>query len=284
MILVTGATGQVGKMVVENLLKRGLPVRAFVRDDRALEDIKHSKLEIAVGMFEDTASLERAMDGVARLFLVARGNPDQVAQHENVISAAERAGVKHIVKLSAYGASQDAPIAFMRWHAETEAQLQKAQLEWTFLRPHLYMQNLLRLGASVAKESEFSAPMGRDSFGFIDVRDIAEAAAKVLRTDGHEEKVYTLTGPSVVSYMEIAEYLSATLGKTVKYNGVTQGEFYQQLLSKGTPEWRAYDLAHIADAYPGKRKERITNDVYDVLGRPARSMDTFLNDYRDYFT
>ncbi len=283
MILVTGATGQIGKMVVENLLKRGLPVRAFVRNEQALHDVDYSKLEKAVGTFEDIDSLENAMAGVDRLFLVARDNPDQVKQHENVIGAAERTGVKHIVKLSAYGAAEDSPIALMRWHAETERQLQKSSMEWTFLRPHLYMHNLLRFGPAVAEQSAFFAPMGKDRFGFIDVRDIADAAGKVLRTHGHEAKVYTLTGPSVVSYMEIAQYLSAILGKTVKYNAITQETFYQQQLSKGTPEWRAYDLAHIADAYPGKRKERITNDIYNILGRPARSMDTFLRDYQENF-
>ncbi|WP_164214775.1 hypothetical protein [Virgibacillus sp. YIM 98842] len=83
--------------------------------------------------------------------------------------------------------------------------------------------------------------------------------------------------------MEIAEYLSAILGKSVKYNAVKQEAFYQRQRLKGIPEWRAYDLAYIADAYPGKRKERITNDIYNILGRPARSMDTFLRDYRDKF-
>jgi uncharacterized protein YbjT (DUF2867 family) len=283
MILVTGATGQIGKMVVENILKRGLPVRAFMRNNGALSDINHSKLEKAVGTFEDTDSLEKAMDGVDRLFLVARDNPDQVAQHENVIRAAERTGVKHIVKLSAYGASKKSPIALMRWHAETEEQLQNSRVEWTFLRPHLYMHNLLRFGESVAEEAQFSAPMGKDKFGLIDVQDIAEVASKVVREEGHAEKIYTLTGPSVLSYMEIAEYFSAILGKSVKYNAITQEEFYQQHLSKGTPKWRAYDLAHIADAYPGKRKERVTNDVYEILGRPARSIDTFLSDYQEHF-
>jgi uncharacterized protein YbjT (DUF2867 family) len=283
MILVTGAAGQVGKMVVEQILKRGRPVRAFVRDEQDLHDIRHSKLEKAVGTFEQVASLEEAMDGVDRLFLVARDNPDQVLQHENVIGAAERTGVKHVVKLSAYGASKDSPIALMRWHAETEEHLQHSDLAWTFLRPHLYMQNLLRFAESVSGASAFSAPMGQEQFGLIDVRDIAEVAAKVLRTDGHEGKIYTLTGPAVVSYSEIAEYLSAIHGKSVKYKTISKEAFYQQLLSTGTPKWRAYDLAHITDAYPGKRKERVTNDVYEILGRPARGIDTFLHDYREFF-
>jgi uncharacterized protein YbjT (DUF2867 family) len=281
--LVTGASGQIGKMVVENMLKRGVPVRAFVRNEHALNDISHSKLEKAVGTFEDMESLKRAMEDVDRLFLVARDNPGQVAQHENVIKAAEQTGVKHIVKLSAYGASEESPIALMRWHAETEKQLKNSRVNWTFLRPHLYMHNLLRFGKSVAEDAEFSAPMGTDKFGLIDVRDIAEVAGKVLREDGHEAKIYTLTGPSVVSYMEVAEYLSAILGKSVKYNAITQETFYQRHLSKGTPKWRAYDLAHIADAYPGKRKSRITDDFYDIFRRRARNIETFLRDYQDYF-
>lgn len=181
MILVTGATGQIGKLVTQHLLDMGAPVRAFVRDEKGLDSFQNSSLEIAVGTFEDTKSIEKAVEGVDRLFLVARDNPEQVAQHENVIIVAERCGVKHIVKLSAFGASEDSPIELMRAHAETEEQLKESKMNWTFLRPQLYMQNLLRFGEQVAENNSFSAPMGTDTFALVDIRDIAEVAAKVLK-------------------------------------------------------------------------------------------------------
>ncbi|QKY71185.1 SDR family oxidoreductase [Lentibacillus sp. CBA3610] len=280
MILVTGATGQIGSKVVQNLLKMGVPVRAFVRDEKTFDDFEDSSLEVVTGTFEDTQSIERAVEGVDQLFLAARDNPNQVAQHENVIKVAERCGVKHAVKLSAFGSSKNSPIALMRWHAETEGQLRNSKLSWTFLRPFLFMQNLLRSGKSVATRDTFSAPMGSDKFALVDIRDIAEVAAKVLKDGNHSSKVYTLTGPSAVSYYEAAEYLSSILKRSIKYKPVSQEEFYQKLLSEGTPSWRAHDLAYIVQAYPDDKKNLVTNDINLLLNRSARSIQTFLSDYQ----
>lgn len=206
-----------------------------------------------------------------------------MVQHENVIKAAERNGVKHIVKLSALGASKDSPIALMRWHAETEEQLRNSKIDWTFLRPQLYMQNLLRFGDSVASNGCFSTPMGSGEFALVDIRDIAEAAAKVLSGRGHADKIYTLTGPAAVSYEDIAKHLSAILQRPINYNQVTQKQFYETLLEKGFPSWRAYDLAYIAEAYSNNSNKLITNDINTLLNRPSVSIQDFLNDYRVNF-
>jgi uncharacterized protein YbjT (DUF2867 family) len=283
MILVTGASGRIGRRVVQHLLSRNIPVRAFVRRENALADLKSPCLEVVTGTFEDQQSLEQAVKGVTRLFLVAKDNPEQVQQHANVIEAAERHGVLHIVKLSAFGASTDSPISLMRWHAETEKQLKHADVSWTLLRPHLYMDNLLRAGDAVAEKKQLAAPMGRDKFSLIDSRDISEVAAKVLYGKGHASKIYTLTGRHAVSYNQAAEHLSRILQHPVTYSEVSKKEFYEQLLAEGTPSWRAYDLAHIADAYPGDKKSFVTNDAESLLNRPVRSLQTFFTDYASEF-
>ncbi len=283
MILVTGATGQIGRLVVKNLLKMDVSVRAFVRNEEAFHDFEDSLLEVAVGTFEDTKSIEKAVEGVEQLFLVGRDHPDQVMQHENVIEVAERCGVKHIVKLSAFGATQESSIDLMRWHAETEERLKNSKMNWTFIRPHLYMHNLLRFGDRVAESGIFSAPMGSDKFALVDVRDIAEVSAKVLKDGDHVSNIYTLTGPTAVTYEEIAEQLSEILGQPVKYNAVPPKEFYEELLEKGTPSWRAKDLAYITEAYPDDRKSLITNDINTLLNRPARNITAFLRDYQADF-
>lgn len=104
-------------------------------------------------------------------------------------------GVRRIVKLSAFGADVSSPVALMRDHAETEDEIKASGLAWTFIRPHLYMQNLLRFGEKVAEHDTFSAPMAHDAYSLVDTRDIAEVAARILTTDGHESQVYTLTSP-----------------------------------------------------------------------------------------
>src|SRR4051794_12806925 len=176
-ILLTGATGQVG----------GAALRALTAPDRAAastgadgaatltgadgaatltgagpaaasaavrvlarEAVAVAGAEVAIGSFEDVGSLRAALDGVSVLFLTGRDNPAQVEQHLRVLDVAAAAGVPHVVKLSALGARADSPVALMRWHAAVEEQLRGSSFAWTLLRPHLYMQNLLRFAGPVS--------------------------------------------------------------------------------------------------------------------------------------
>jgi uncharacterized protein YbjT (DUF2867 family) len=142
-ILLTGATGQVGGAAL-----RSLPgARVLVRSQREI-----AGAEVAVGSFDDPDSLHRALDGIDVLFLTGRDNPDQVAQHLRVLEVAAARGVSHVVKLSAIGARPDSPVALMRWHAAIETALRESPFTWTFVRPHLYMQNLLRFAGAVAPD------------------------------------------------------------------------------------------------------------------------------------
>jgi NAD(P)H dehydrogenase (quinone) len=277
MILVTGATGQVGREVVR-LLAGDVPVRALVRDrDAAGLD----GAEISVGSFDDRASLARAMTGVETLFLAGRDNPAQVDQHSRVLAAAAAAGVGRVVKLSAAAAARGSPVALMRWHATTEQELRAAGVRWTFLRPHLYMQNLLRFAAEVAGSGTLTAPMGSGAFPLVDTRDVAAAAAAVLRDPGqHAMRTYVLTGPRAVSYAEIAAAMAAVAGRAVEYRAAEPAAFRERLLRTGIPEWRADDLAAIATAYADD-DNRVSADLPAILGRPATSLERFLADHRD---
>ena len=122
-----------------------------------------------------------------------------------------------------------------------------------------------------------------DAFTFIDTRDIADVAAKVLSEDKHASKIYTLTSPYASTYEDIARYLSEILGETITYAPVSQEDFEQSLLDQGSPDWRAFDLAYIADAYSSEDKHLMSNDLKEILGRPARSIKTFLEDCRSSF-
>jgi uncharacterized protein YbjT (DUF2867 family) len=154
MILVTGATGQIGSAVIENLA--GVPdVRALVREPTDVGDV-----DVAIGSFDDERSLAAALEGVETLFLTGRDNPDQVEQHGRVLDAARAAGVRRVVKLSAIAARPDSPVALMRWHHAIEERLRRSSFAWILLRPHLFMQNLLRFAGDVAEHAKIAAPMG----------------------------------------------------------------------------------------------------------------------------
>ena len=279
MILVTGATGQVGRAVIGELAGT-TPVRALVRDRAAAADF--GSVEIACGSFEDAASLTRALDAVETVFLAGRDNPEHVAQHTRVIRAAKAAGVRHIVKLSALGASPTSPVALMRWHHAIEEHLRDSSLRWTFLRPHLYMQNLLRFAGDVAG-GRLAAPMGARRFPFVEVRDVGRAAAAVLRAPaGHRDCAYALTGPRAVGYAELAELMGDMIGHSVAYHAVAPERFHADLLAAGVPTWRADDLAAIADAYTDAENSP-SSDLESLTGRPATTIEAFLTGHREVF-
>ena len=279
MILVTGATGQVGREAIRHL-DGSMPVRALVRDREAAGDL--GDVEFAVGSFEDSGSLERALDGVEILFLAGRDNPGQVEQHTRVLAAAQAAGVGHVVKLSAIGASADSPVELMRCHHATEQQLRASAFRWTFLRPHLYMQNLLRFADAVAA-GRLAAPMAAGRYPLVDVRDVGAAAAEVLRApEGHAGRTHALTGPCALGYAEIAERMGDLIGRSVAYAAVAPERFRADLMAAGVPAWRADDLAAIAGAYTDA-DNAVSPDLELLLGRPATPIERFLADHREVF-
>ena len=277
MILVTAATGQVGRDVLRRLAGAG-PVRAMVRDQATAGDL--SGAEIAVASFEDAGALAAAMTGAETVFLAGRDSPDHVAQQERAIAVAAAAGVRHVVKLSALGARSDSPVALMRDHHVVEERLKASGMAWTFLRPHLYMQNLLRFAGPVAADGRLAAPMGNAGYPFVDTRDVAAAAAAVLRAPpGHAGRAYALTGPRAVGYAEIARRMGGIVGRDVRYEALSPAEFRAGLEGAGIPAWRAADLAAIGSAYT-EAENRPVAGVAELTGRPPTPIERFLEDHR----
>ena len=132
----------------------------------------------------------------------------------------------------------------MREHHEIDEEVRKGPASWTLLKPHLYMQNLLRAANAVRREGRLAAPMGGNRFPLVDTRDVGAAAAMVLRRPAaHAGKEYALTGPVAVSYEEVAKALTAITDRAVTHEAVAPPEFEDRLRAAGMPEWRAYDLA-----------------------------------------
>jgi uncharacterized protein YbjT (DUF2867 family) len=275
-ILVTGATGQVGGALLRSL--GGRPVRVLARSP-----VEADGVEVVAGSFDDPASLRVALDGIEVLFLAGRDNPAQVSQHERVLAVAASMGVKHVVKLSALGARADSPVALMRWHAAVEERLRGSAFAWTFLRPHLYMQNLLRFAGDVASAGRIAAPMGARRFPLVDTRDVGAAAAAILLDpSAHAGATYTLTGPVALSYLDVAAALGELVGRPVAYEPLDPATFRAQLLDAGIPAWRADDLAAISSAYTDADNEPADAPAA-LLGRPPTPFATFLEDHRETY-
>lgn len=283
-VLVTGATGQVGGAVLEELVRRGVHARAMVRTDDRSDALAARGVDAIVGDLERPETLPGALAGVGRAFLMSRDDPRQPEMEGALVEAAVRAGVEGIVKLSACGAAPDSPVALMRRHAQAERTLEGSALGYTILRPQLYMQNFLRFGPSVAAEGSFAAPMGDRRFALVDVRDVARVAAAALVEDEHEGATYVVTGPEALSYGDAAEAIGTAIGKEVVYEPAEPQAFRDQLVAeRGLLQWRAEELAFIASAYGGGVGEVVTGVVRRVGGEPPRTFAEFAKEHADHF-
>lgn len=281
MILITGATGQVGGQAARTLVARGKRVRALVRDPSRATGLDGT--ELVQGDFADDTSMARALDGIESVLLTGRDSPDTVALQSNVLKNIWQSKVRHVVKLSAIGAKRESPIELMRDHFVVDEKLRAGPTDWTLLQPHLYMQNLTRAAAVARTQGKLSAPMGDLHIPLVDTRDIGMAAAIVLLDpSAHSAQTYQLTGPEMYSYNDVAQALSNILGRLVTYNPISPDDFESGLKAAGIPGWRAFDLAHIASAY-GPEDYELSADFETLAGHCPASLATFMEDYRDTF-
>lgn len=284
MLLITGATGNIGKPLVELLLERGAPVRVLVRDAAKVAHWSARGAEVATGDFSEPASLDAAMQGVERVFILSPGAPDVAQLQGNAVEAAQRAGVRHLVKLSALGVSPDAPVSLLRWHADVERQIVDSGVGYTILKPNSFMQNLLSNAQSVKSAGMVAAPQGEGKVSQVDVRDIAAVAANVLTENGHEGQVYEITGPEALSNTEIAAKMSAALGKPVTYQDMPPDAYAQMMQGFGFPDWLAAGLTQLSVYYAGNNAAQITDVVQRVGKTPPRTLDAWLAENAIAFT
>jgi uncharacterized protein YbjT (DUF2867 family) len=283
MILVTGASGNVGGTVLRELMRAGAPLRSMYRS--AEEAAKApAGADPVIADFADRASLDRALSGVEKVFLVCAPIPQLVELESNLVDACRDHGVRHVVQNSSLGAgSYDR--SFPSWHYAVEQRLQASGVPATILRPESFMQNIAMFYAGTIKSDRaFYAAGGNAPIAFVDMRDVAAVAAKVLTSDGHIGKTYTLTGAEALTYAEVAEKLSKLLGTTVKYVSLAPQQLKESMLQLGMPQWQAKALVDLAAYYTEGPGARITADVEQVLGREPIRFDQFLKDCAGNFT
>ncbi|MGV9834933.1 SDR family oxidoreductase [Nocardia niigatensis] len=269
-VAVTGANGQLGRLVVEALLKDGSqPVVAVVRDPAKVADLAARGVEVRTASYDDPEALERAFQGVDRVLLVS-GNEfgQRVAQHTNVLRAAERAGVKLLAYTSIPQAGRN-PLILAREHVGTEAALAGANIPTVLLRNGWYWENYTGGLAHAIDTGVLHGAAGEGKVTGAARADYAEAAARVLTTDGHEGKVYELGGDETLSYAELAQVISEVSGKPVRYQDLSQADYAAALRAAGLEAGYA---AALADADAGIADGILAVDSGDLrrlLGRPS---------------
>ena len=285
-VLITGATGSVSSALRAVLEDADVDVRALVRDPARAAALHDQGVHTAVGDLGDPRSLAPAFEGVDDLWLLVANDPRSPEHSMNALWAARRAGVERVVRLSAIGAAGDAPTRGGRLHALSDRELEESPTSWTILRPNWFMQNLLNEGPDIAAHGTLSLNAGDGRLGMIDVRDVAEFAARVLLDDPnhHHGRIYNLTGPEAVSFADVARGLSEALGKPVEYVPVADEAKRETLLGYGIPAWNVDMIIEYLQAYASGWGDYTTNEFHSVVGRPPRAVGEFLRDHVGAFS
>lgn len=278
MILITGATGNIGTELAKQLATQGISFRALVRSSQQI-----AGAETVIGDMSDKNSLMKALTGVEKAFLLTNSSENAEHLQSNFVEAAVAAGVKHIVKLSQFAAEKNSPVRFMRYHAAIEEKIIQSGMAYTFLRPNLFMQGLLGFTDLIKHTHQFYAAIGDAAVSLVDVRDIAAVAAITLTQTGHENKIYDLTGPAAITHTQIAQYLSEATGQSVSFADVPAAAMRPALIQAGFPEWQADGLLEDYAHYARGEAAVVSTVIEDLTGNPARDFASFSREFASFF-
>jgi uncharacterized protein YbjT (DUF2867 family) len=273
-ILVTGATGTVGSEVVRRLLAAGVRPRAFVRDPDKARRRLGGQVDHVVGDLDRPETIEAALAGVERVFLLTTQSSRQPDWERGVIEAAARAGVAHAVKLSVFRADEASPLRIARQHGQVERALERSGLASTIVRPVFFMQNLL----AMVRDGAIYTAAGDGRVAMVDARDVAAVTVAALTGAGHEGKTYTLTGPEALRFDDVASRLSKQSGRQIRHVRVSQEQVCAALQAAGVAAWFAGDMAKLHGMLAAGYEDVVTNDVRAVTGSPPHTLDQFLRD------
>lgn len=279
MICVTGAGGQVGSEVAKQLIANKVPVRLAFNSAHKAESAKSNGFEAVIIDYGKPETLEEAFKGCEKVFLLGPNAVDQAEFEVNAVSAAQKVGVKHVVKLSVLNTEDDS-YEFGRVHRIAEKELEESEMNWTFLRASQFMQNLTTYMAHPIKgQDAFYTACGDGKLSHLDVRDIGRVAYHALTEDSHMNRAYVLTGPEALSYDEVALLLSNDLGRHIRHVRLTDEEFRQGMISGGTPVEFADRVVGLDQYFRNGGVEEVSTDIEKVTGRKANSIDNFIKEF-----
>jgi uncharacterized protein YbjT (DUF2867 family) len=273
MILVTGATGDIGGEVVRQLVAGGVRVRALARDPAKAAKLG-AGVEVVKGDLLAPETLGAAFDGAEKVFLMGLGQQlPRIVEH--AAPAAERAGVRHVVLLSSSTILTDPMVTIGKWHRAAEVRIEATGIPWTMLRPGNFMSNTLRWVATIKAQGAVFSPSGQGRSAPIDPRDIASVGVKALTTPGHEGKRHVLTGGALMTAAEQVEVLAAALGKPLRCVDVPEAGARAGMLKAGMNEEMADALLEVMRRVREGGEALQTTTVREVTGAEPRTFATW---------
>jgi NAD(P)H dehydrogenase (quinone) len=276
MFLITGATGHLGSAVVSQLLKNTAAdnIVAFARDENKAKNLKEKGIEVHIGTYDDISSLDLAMQGIEKLLLISGNGPTRLQQHKNVVDAAKKAGIKHIVFTTI--ALKDMKTAAIRPLMgdlyQAEDYIKESGLTYTVLRNTLYTGATPLFGGDKVIKTGIYLPTGNGKVPFALRREMGEAAANVLLQNGHENQTYEITAGDLYSYGDVANELSTLSGSFVNYADADPVTFPRKLKDFGLPEIVILLVSGFSADVKNHQFEIVTNHLEKLLGRKPASL------------
>jgi uncharacterized protein YbjT (DUF2867 family) len=275
-ILAIGGTGNVGSAVVKELVKRGADVRVLIRKKDAASTMPPG-LETVEGDLLDPVSVDKALEGVDKLYLLNAVVPDELTQGLIAYDLAKKRKIQHIVYHSVFRADHFKDVPHFASKLAIESALKEFDLPFTIIRPNYFFQNDENLKDPLTKAGLYPMPLGPNGVSAVDVRDIAETSAIALTSEGHEGKTYDLNGPDVLSGPLAAQIWTELLGKEVRYTGEDMDAFETQMRQRA-PSWSAFDIRMMFQGYLERGFVAEAGDVEaltKLLGHPPRRYQDF---------
>jgi uncharacterized protein YbjT (DUF2867 family) len=277
MILVTGATGTNGRLVVQALLAAGVRVRAIVQEASRATDLERAGAELVVADFDRPDTLDRALAGMERSLLLSTLDPRLVERETRFGERAKRAGVEHLVKFSAIGAHLAASFPFGRQHGAAERMIVDSGVGFTFVQPNFFMQNLLWSAEGIKTRGELASSIGSTPVSHVAACDIAAVIAATLTEplDRHAGRLHLVTGPAAISFEQVAETFSR-----VPIEARSVPEPSRRAARGRAPDGRAGSMAgdcagraeHLCPAGARLRRDRYRRADHGTTGKTLRAV------------
>jgi uncharacterized protein YbjT (DUF2867 family) len=285
MILITGASGSVGKVVLQEACRKESNVRAMYRSKEEAAKAP-PQCEAVLADYSDKQSLRKALVGVTSVYVVCSPIPQLVELESNMLDACKESGVKHVVLNSALGAGDYAK-SFPGWHRKVEDKLKATGMSCTILRPNGFLQNIVTYNApSIRAQGAFYAAMGDAKVSYLDVGDIAVVAVKALQAGAHAGKTYELNGPEAISNQELAKRISKAARRTVNYVDIPESAQREAMLGLGMPEWQVTALLELQHYYKQGGGAKTDGLLKTLIERAPVTLDQYLTanarEFRDH--
>src|SRR5215469_2269271 len=283
MILVTGATSAVGNAVIEELLARKIPVRAFVHQPSAAERLEAQGAEAFVGDITERASAQKALQGIERVYLISPATEQLFAIQQLWAEEARKAGIHYVAKQSEIGADPQSLSPLLQQHGRAEEAIRTSGVPYTILRTLYFMQNFGPMYAqSIRTLGMILAPLANARISYVDARDVGAVAAHLLTEEGRQNQEYEVTGPEALSCGQLAEMFSTLLDVPVRYTAISDEEAQQTLLKRYSA-WTAHAVLTLLQFYRQGGGATVTRVIEEVTAHKACTVVTYLTEHLQAF-